>query len=81
MTHKVKRFVLMAGSKYYACGGFEDYINSFDTREEAESAMNEWRKEQGDDMQDYIWSHVGDLETGEVFGKGQAEATMARMFR
>lgn len=72
--HKVKRFVLMGGTMYYACGGFEDYIDSFDTKDEAIKARDAYIEKEGK----YYWAHVGDLETGEYWAIGQAEATMAR---
>ena len=31
----MKRYLLFTFQNYYPCGGFEDYINSFDTIEEA----------------------------------------------
>ena len=74
---KLKRFVLMGGSQYYACGGFEDYISSFDTMEEARESMNKWLEEKGE----YHWAHIGDLETGDMEVCGQAEATAARFLR
>jgi hypothetical protein len=63
---KVKRFVWMAGHTYYASGGFHDYRGSFDTKEEAEAAQSEWLKDK-----DYVWSHIGDLKTGEITGQGE----------
>lgn len=74
MTTPMKRFVLMGGSMYYACGGFEDYIDSFDDKEQAIAAMHAWLKEQGN----YNWAHVGDTQTGEYWRIGRSEATMAR---
>jgi hypothetical protein len=71
MTTVVKRFVLMGGSIYYASGGFEDYLGSFNTKPEAEAAQAAWHAEKGD-MDHYSWSHIGDLETGEYFKKGSA---------
>ncbi len=65
---QVKRFVLMAGLVYYASGGFEDYISSHDSKDEAETAMKKWLEENPD----YTWAHVGDLETGDMFAIGAA---------
>lgn len=70
----IKRFVVMGGSVYYACGGFEDYIDSFDTKEEAMAKRDKYLEEVGD----YHWAHVGDIETGKYWAIGEAEATMAR---
>jgi hypothetical protein len=74
----VKRFVLMGGAKYYACGGFEDYLNSFDTKDEAIAARDKWLKEQEDS---YHWAHVADLETGEYWSYGRAEAGLSRFMK
>lgn len=70
-TQKLKRFVLMGGSKYYASGGFKDYISSHDSKEEATKAMEEWLNSK-EDMREYSWAHVGDTETGDLWGEGEA---------
>lgn len=77
MTTKIKRFVLMGGAVYYACGGFEDYLESFDSKDEAVAARNKFLTEKGD----YHWAHVVDIETGEYWSVGQAEATVARFLK
>jgi len=74
---KVKRFVWMAGSTYYASGGFHDYRGSFDTKEEAEAKQKEWLDENG---KEYNWSHIADLDTGEFTGSGSGCNPM-RMFQ
>lgn len=66
--HKVKRYVVMGGSVYYACGGFQDYRGSFDTEDEAKARVEEFLKEHGD----YSWAHYVDLETGDMSVKGEA---------
>jgi hypothetical protein len=72
---KTKRFVLMAGLVYYASGGFMDFRSSFDTKEEAEAAMEAWLK----DNPDYTWAHIGDLETGELQVRGEAHNTFGKL--
>jgi hypothetical protein len=72
---KLKRFVVMGGDIYYAAGGFEDYLNSFDTKDEAMQWMEEWIKDRG-----YSWAHVGDIETGDYWIKGEACSPM-KVFR
>jgi hypothetical protein len=56
---KLKRFLLFAGVAYYPMGGWEDFIDSFDTLEEAVACgkLRQQRRE---------WWHVVDLEKGEV---------------
>lgn len=61
----IKRFVWMAGHTYYASGGFKDYRGSFDTKEEAEALQKVWLEDS-----EYKWSHICDLETGMIYGKG-----------
>ena len=58
----VKRFVAFAGDDYYPCGGWGDFIGSFDTMPEAKAAA---------DAQERAgkWSHVVDLFTGETVGR------------
>lgn len=65
---KLKRYVLMGGLVYYASGGFQDYIDSYDERIKAEEEMRRWLEDKGI----YHWAHIGDLETGEITGIGQA---------
>lgn len=79
MSEKVKRYVLMGGSIYYASGGFKDYLSSHDTEEEAKTALEKWFESQGD-SKEYSWAHVGDLETGQMWVKGEACNPMG-MFR
>lgn len=62
---KVKQFILMAGHIYYASGGFHDYKGSFDTKKEAEDKEREWLQNK-----EYVWSHICDLETSMLYGKG-----------
>lgn len=64
---KTKRFVVMGGAVYYASGGFEDYLNSFDTKEEADKFAADYLKSEGE----YHWAQVGDLETGDFWVLGQ----------
>lgn len=62
----LKRFILMAGQTYYACGGFEDFVSSHETEAEALQAMERWLEESGS----YVWAHIADTHTGELTGKG-----------
>lgn len=40
----MKRFLLFGGDKYYACGGWADFLGSFDSVEEAlAQPKQEWR--------------------------------------
>ena len=50
---KVKNFILFGGDRYYPSGGWEDYVNSYETLEEARM----YAKDR------YDWWHVLDLTT------------------
>jgi hypothetical protein len=50
----MKRFLLFAGDNYYPEGGWDDFINSFDTLEEVELNLGVCD-----------WFHVVDSTTGE----------------
>ena len=51
----LKRFLLFAGDTYYPCGGWHDFIGSYDSYEEA--AAN-------GDIDRNDWWHVIDHKTG-----------------
>ncbi len=53
----MKPFILFAGSDYYPCGGWEDYVDSFLT---VESALEGAANTSGD------WWHIVDVRTGEI---------------
>lgn len=54
----MKRYLLFAGSVYYPDGGWDDFKDSFDTREQAIEECNQWKGRYG-------WAHVIDAQTGE----------------
>lgn len=55
----MNQFVLFAGDNYYPGGGWQDFVDSYDTVEEAVAAgkpdEDDWGK----------WYHVIDITTGE----------------
>jgi len=53
---KIKRYIVFGYNHYYPGGGWTDYLESFDLKEDAE----EFIKNQSNDMYDLI-----DSETGE----------------
>ena len=53
----MKRFLLFQGLSYYPCGGVYDFINSFDTFEEATSQSKE----------DIDWQNILDVQTGKRY--------------
>lgn len=56
----MKRFLLFAGTTYYACGGWADFIGAYDSVELAVAVAGN----------DYDWFHVIDSATGEVAHPG-----------
>lgn len=58
-----KRFVVFGGSRYYPLGGFLDYLDSFNTKNEALQFIGKWLK----DQEDHCWGQVADMETGDFW--------------
>lgn len=56
----IKRYCLFGGAIYYASGGFNDFLASFETREEVVAAKIKWDAENVD----YSWSQIVDLQEG-----------------
>ena len=59
----MSRYLLFAGDNYYPGGGWEDYVDSYNSVAEAIAAL-------GADSRKRDWFHVVDSQTGnvEVFG-------------
>lgn len=55
---KPKRFLVFTGDYYYPAGGWEDLQGSYDTIEEAVTALNQ--------ILSNDWSYIIDLETGKT---------------
>lgn len=55
----MKRYLLFAGESYYPVGGWKDFVDSYDTIEEAVS----YGRAAGD------WWHVVDSATGKIVEK------------
>jgi hypothetical protein len=60
----MKRYALFAGESKYSKGGWGDYIDSFDTKEEAVKHYASVLSEQW-----YDWFQVVDLTTGTIMGE------------
>lgn len=58
----LKRFLLFNGQCYYPGGGWDDFIGSFDSLDEAKSVY-------GGSGGTFDWFQVVDLETGTVVAK------------
>ena len=54
----LKRFLLFANVTYYARGGWNDFVDSFDTIDDATNAVGRTRR-------DIDWWHVVDSTTGQ----------------
>lgn len=58
----MKRYLLFAGARHYACGGWKDFIMSVDSIDEIEAL----------DLSSYDWAHAIDSKTGSyVFRYGE----------
>lgn len=67
-----RRFVLLGGEDYYAAGGFNDFISSHDTLEDA---LKEARRLEGERKIDSVeWWHVWDCSTNSVVAKSDHQA-------
>ena len=55
----IRRYLLFAGDRYYPAGGWNDFVDSFDTKEEA--LERAWEALSGM----FDWYHIIDHETGE----------------
>ena len=55
----MKRYLLFSGNDYYPTGGWGDFVDDFDTIEEAEAYA---RKEP---LSEWQWWHIIDTETKE----------------
>lgn len=53
----MRRYLLFSGADYYPGGGFEDFVDSFDTVENAMMAY---------EPNSHTWAQVVDGETGEI---------------
>jgi hypothetical protein len=55
----MKRYLVFAGSVYYPCGGWQDFVGFYATLEEARAEAA--KRSQSS----FAWSHVVDTETEE----------------
>ena len=68
----MKRYWAYYGDIHYPIGGYWDFINYFDTKEEAVDAVIEICKRENvnthdkDGLWHYNWAHVLDAETKEI---------------
>lgn len=58
----MKRFAFFTGMDYYPNGGWDDFVSSYDTLEEAKSQFVEMLGIVGSQN----WGHVVDLTIGEI---------------
>lgn len=59
----MKRYVVMAGLRYYPQEGLGDFVGAFDSQEEARNAESDAVAAlSGDTYDDFVWSVVYDIE-------------------
>lgn len=59
----MKRFLLFGGPTYYAGGGWNDFVSSHDTLEEAVEAADKLHEQV---VNDWDWWHVVDASLGQT---------------
>lgn len=57
----MKRYLVFGSSIYYPAGGWEDFLEAYDTLEQAQARKDAYEAES-----QYQWSHVVDTETMET---------------
>lgn len=72
----MKRYLLFGGMRYYPSGGWEDFVNSFDSIDEAVKVGTEYKTRHGYEIGngkpmtikywDHEWFMIVDRETGEI---------------
>jgi hypothetical protein len=55
----MKRYILFGGEDYYPGGGWTDYVDAFETADEAH-ALGKAR------FKEYQWFHIADTHTGKI---------------
>lgn len=69
---KMKRFMLFVGQSFYANGGFLDFVDSFDSAQEAvDCAVSKYDPPDG--MFADEWWHVVDIETQQIVAKQEGD--------
>jgi hypothetical protein len=69
----MKRFLLFAGENYYPSGGMEDFINSFDSEQEAKDwyNKNQIAAKSNPDLEEYEWLHIWDCTESKIIYENQ----------
>ena len=66
----MKRYHAYCGDVYYPSGGYEDFCNDFDSKEEAVSAVIVVCRMESvlseNELWNYSWAHVVDAETKKI---------------
>lgn len=71
-SRQMKRFILFGGYDYYATGGFNDFLSSHDTADEAVKRAEELMAKRLSDRIE--WWHVYDAQLGEIVGHSETQA-------
>jgi hypothetical protein len=70
--HVLRRFILLGGDTYYAAGGFNDFISSFDSLDDAVAEAR--LRESFRSIDSFDWWHVWDCVTNSVVAKSERQA-------
>jgi len=58
----MKRYLAFYGSVYYPCGGMDDFIGDFETKQEAIDSIELKNKKEDGGNFNYCWGNVYDTE-------------------
>lgn len=62
----MKSFLLFGGQAYYARGGWNDFVEGFDSIEEAKIKAESLRVQKEREMEGFEWWHVVDASTRQI---------------
>lgn len=66
----MKRYLAFYGGVYYPCGGMDDFIGDFDTKEEAIKCIQIKNEKDNRGSFEYSWAHIYDTKDRvEVYAK------------
>ena len=67
----MKRYMLFHGDRYYPLGGWDDFVGSYDSIDDAKSALdqNDTKSPSGG------WAHITDMETLEKVSEADIDNT------
>lgn len=65
------KFLVFAGECYYPGGGWDDFVDHYDTKEEAVADARAWETDRGKHAE--VWWHVVDVKEDKIVSKSDDE--------